>query len=161
MEAYVKLLINDHECEVTLRRQDMTLLEVLREDLALTGTKEGCGEGECGACTILMDDLAVNACLVLAQQAAGHRIVTIEGVTSESPWRAVQEAFVQHAAVQCGYCTPGMVMSAIALLHRNPTPNREQIRAGLSGNLCRCTGYVKIVDAVAAAAEALSTPDRT
>jgi len=133
---------------------DRKVVDLLREDLRLTGTKEGCGAGECGACTILVDDESRLSCLMLAAQLEGRRITTIEGL---SPQRAealhpVQEAFVQHGAVQCGFCTPGMVLSAVHLLDKKPNPGREDIREGLSGNLCRCTGYMKIVDAVEAAA---------
>lgn len=158
MEQTVILKVNNREYFVTLPYPEVTLLEVLRQQLGLTGTKEGCGEGNCGACTVLMDGRAVNSCLVLAVQAAGHEITTIEGITPASPWYAIQQAFVKHGAIQCGYCTPGMVMAAIDLLSHNPRPTRADIRAGLSGNLCRCTGYMKIVDAVAAAASALTLP---
>jgi aerobic carbon-monoxide dehydrogenase small subunit len=155
----VTLSVNGREYSVELPYPEATLLQVLRQQIGLTGTKEGCGEGECGACTVLLDDVAVNSCLVLAQQAVGHTVTTIEGIGPDSLWRAVQEAFVQEGAVQCGYCTPGMVMSAVALLSCNPLPSREEIRAGMAGNLCRCTGYVKIVDAVAAAARALAVAE--
>ena len=125
------------------------LLDVLREDCGLTGTKEGCGEGECGACTVLVDGVAVNSCLVPAAHAAGTRVTTIEGLEGRHP---LQRAFVEHGGAQCGICTPGMVMAAVALLADHPLPSEEQIRTGLAGNLCRCTGYMKIFDAVAAAA---------
>jgi len=129
------------------------LLDVLRQDLQLTGTKEGCGEGECGACTVLLDGEVVCSCLVPVVQAAGRAVQTIEGLEEWDTLHPVQKAFVDHHAVQCGYCTPGMVMSTVALLRETPKPTREQIRAGLAGNICRCTGYHKIVDAVEAAAE--------
>ena len=125
------------------------LLDVLREDCGLTGTKEGCGEGECGACTVLVDGVAVNSCLVPAAHAAGTRVTTIEGLEGRHP---LQRAFVEHGGAQCGICTPGMVMAAVALLAHAPRPSEEQIRTGLAGNLCRCTGYMKIFDAVTAAA---------
>lgn len=123
-------------------------VDILREDLGLTGTKEGCGAGECGACTILVDGESRLSCLMLAAQLAGREITTIEGISSEAHLHQLQEAFIQHGAVQCGFCTPGMILSAAALLKHNPHPNRADIRTGLSGNLCRCTGYQKIVDAV-------------
>ncbi len=129
------------------------LIDVLRVDLGLTGTKEGCGEGECGACTVLLDGAPVNACLVPALQAAGRTVETIEGLAGDGELHPVQRAFVERGAVQCGFCTPGMVLTAVALLREHPHPSREQIRAGLVGNVCRCTGYHKIVDAVEAAAE--------
>ena len=128
------------------------LLDVLREDLDLTGTKEGCGEGECGACTVLLDGAAVCSCLVPAIQAQGCSVLTIEGLEEWDTLHPIQKAFVEHHAVQCGYCTPGMVMTTVALLRENPRPTRDQIREGLAGNICRCTGYHKIVDAVEAAA---------
>ncbi len=130
----------------------MRLLDMLREVLGLTGTKEGCGEGECGACTILMDGQPANSCLVLAGQVAGHALTTIEGISDGGELNRLQRAFVDAGAIQCGYCTPGMVLSAKALLDVNPKPTEAEIRRGLSGNLCRCTGYQKIVKAVQLAA---------
>jgi carbon-monoxide dehydrogenase small subunit len=129
-----------------------TLTQLLREDLGLTGTKHGCGVGDCGACTVLMDGVPVNSCLVLAAQAHGRRITTIEGLAAGGRLHPVQRAFVEHGAIQCGFCTPGMILSAVALLERKARPSRQEIRQALSGNLCRCTGYQKIVEAVAAAA---------
>jgi len=125
-----------------------TLLDVIREDIGLTGTKNGCGAGECGACTVLLDNEPVNSCLVLAHEAEGRDVLTIEGLAVGGVLHPIQEAFVSQGAIQCGYCTPGMVMSTKALLDRNPDPTREEILRGLRGNLCRCTGYVKIVEAV-------------
>ena len=135
---------------------DRRVVDILREDFGLTGTKEGCGSGECGACTILVDDQNRLSCLMLAAQLEGRTITTIEGLAGESRPHPIQEAFAKHGAVQCGYCTPGMVLAASALLRRNPDPTREQIREALSGNLCRCTGYQKIVDAVESAARAMN-----
>ncbi len=131
------------------------VLDLLRDDLHLTGTKEGCGEGECGACTILLDDRPVNACLLLACQIDGRALVTIEGLSDPQSGRLdpVQQAFLDAGAVQCGFCIPGMVMAAKGLLHENPRPTREEIRTALAGNLCRCTGYSKIIDAVELAAK--------
>ena len=131
------------------------LLDVLREDLHLTGAKEGCGEGECGACTVLMDGEAVHSCMVLAGQLTGHTVTTIEGLEEDGRLGVLQNAFVEQGAVQCGYCTPGMIMSAAGLLNRTPDPTEEEIRVALSGNICRCSGYVQIVAAVKAAAQIL------
>ena len=131
------------------------LLDVLREDLHLTGAKEGCGEGECGACTVLMDGEAVHSCMVLAGQLTGHTVTTIEGLEQDGRLGVLQNAFVEQGAVQCGYCTPGMIMSAAGLLNRTPDPTEEEIRVALSGNICRCSGYVQIVAAVKAAAQIL------
>ncbi len=125
-----------------------TLLEVLRNDLELTGTKYGCGEGECGACSIMLDGKLVNACLVLAVECEGADVVTIEGLAADGKLHRIQQAFVDHGAVQCGFCTPGMIMAAHALLQENPRPSEGDVCRALEGNLCRCTGYRKIVDAV-------------
>ena len=124
------------------------LLDVLREQLHLTGTKEGCGEGECGACTVIVDGLIVNSCLVPVAQVNGADITTIEGVAHNEELHAVQQAFIDHGGAQCGICTPGMVLAAVDLLKRNPEPNENEIRNGLAGNLCRCTGYMKIFESV-------------
>ena len=125
-----------------------TLLHVLREKLGLTGTKEGCGEGDCGACTILVNGKSVNSCIFPAIQADGCEILTVEGVEKSPKLSAIQKAFVDHGAVQCGFCSPGMIMATCALLDENPAPTEAEIRRGLSGNLCRCTGYQAMVDAV-------------
>ena len=138
---------------VTLETEpDRRLLDILREDLHLTGTKEGCAEGECGACTVLLDGEAVHSCLTAAIQLEGREVTTIEGLAEMGALDIIQTCFVEELAIQCGYCTPGMIMSATALLHEDPHPSREKIRRAISGNLCRCTGYDAIVDAIDAAA---------
>jgi aerobic carbon-monoxide dehydrogenase small subunit len=124
------------------------LLDVLREDLRLTGTKEGCGEGECGACAVVIDGSIVNSCLVPMVQVDGSEIKTIEGVANDEELHAVQQAFIDHGGAQCGICTPGMVLAAVDLLERNPRPSEADIRTALAGNLCRCTGYMKIFESV-------------
>lgn len=129
------------------------LLDVLREQLRLTGTKEGCGEGECGACTVLFNGEIVNSCLVPMAQAEGAEITTIEGVAKGNDLHAVQQAFIEHGGAQCGICTPGMVLAAVDLLSRNPNPSETDIRTGLAGNLCRCTGYMKIFESVVRACQ--------
>jgi carbon-monoxide dehydrogenase small subunit len=134
------------------------LLDVLREELRLTGTKEGCGEGECGACSVLIDGELVNSCLVPVAEVGGSKITTIEGVACEDQLHAVQEAFIAYGGAQCGICTPGMVLAAVNLLDRIPSPTEEEIRMGLAGNLCRCTGYIKIFEAVVGACQVLSAP---
>ncbi len=131
---------------------EKTLLELLRGDLGLTGTKNGCNEGECGACTVLLDGKAVYACLLLASDAEGRRITTIEGLAEGNRLDPIQEAFIEHGAIQCGFCTPGMILSARALLDEILSPSEEEVRAALSGNLCRCTGYSKVIAAVLATA---------
>jgi len=131
---------------------DRRVVDLLREDFGLTGTKEACGTGECGACTILVDGETRLSCLMLAAQLEGRSVTTIEGLGAEGCLHPLQEAFVQCGAVQCGYCSPGMILTALALIKENPAPTREEIRKALSGNLCRCTGYQKIVDAVEEAA---------
>ncbi|MGE5594290.1 MAG: (2Fe-2S)-binding protein [Betaproteobacteria bacterium] len=137
-----------------------TLLEFLRDDLGLTGTKEGCGKGECGACTVLVDGRPVNSCLMLAYQADGKDVVTVEGLERDGKLHPIQEAFVAEGAVQCGFCIPGMIMSAKALLDAEPSPTKDEIRRAISGNLCRCTGYAKIVKAIERAAAALREAGR-
>ena len=124
------------------------LLDVLREQLQLTGTKEGCGEGECGACTVIIDGQIVNSCLVPVAQIAGCDVTTIEGIAENGNLHAVQQAFIDHGGAQCGICTPGMILAAVDLLKRNPEPTENDIRNGLAGNLCRCTGYMKIFESV-------------
>jgi len=148
----VRLNVNDVEYDL-LVAPNRTLTQVLREDLGLTGTKHGCGVGDCGSCTVLLDGRPVNSCLVLAVQAHSRQITTIEGVADGRNLHPIQEAFVEKGAIQCGFCTPGMILSTKALLDRKENPSREEIRKALSGNLCRCTGYQKIEEAVAAASE--------
>ncbi|HEY8271855.1 MAG TPA: (2Fe-2S)-binding protein [Pseudobdellovibrionaceae bacterium] len=131
------------------------LLDVLREELGVTGTKEGCGEGECGACSVMMDQILVNSCLVPIAQCAGADILTIEGLGTSEDLHPLQQAFLECGGAQCGICTPGMLMASLELLRKNPAPNDQQIREGLAGNLCRCTGYMKIIDSVKKAAEVL------
>ena len=128
-----------------------TLLEILRYDLGLTGTKEGCGKGDCGACTVMIDNEPVNSCLVLAPQVKGRSVITVEGLGDDKTLHPLQEAFLREGAVQCGFCTPGILMSAKALLAKNPKPLESDVRKAISGNLCRCTGYTKIVKAILAA----------
>ena len=152
LKQLIKLKVNGEEYEVAVEPR-RTLLEVLRENLGLTGTKQGCNEGECGACTVIMDGEPVNACLVLAVEAKDTDILTIEGLAEGQQLHPIQEAFIEHGAFQCGFCTPGIILSAKALLNRNPQPTEEEIRRGISGNLCRCTGYVKIIEAIKAAAQ--------
>ena len=147
MDYCVKFCVNEEPVELTVSGSE-TLLHVLREKLGLTGTKEGCGAGECGACTIILDGQAVNACLVLAPEVNGKVVTTVEGLAKGDELSPLQESFIDHAALQCGFCTPGMLMSAEAMLRENPNPTREQITHNMSGNLCRCTGYKKIVEAI-------------
>jgi carbon-monoxide dehydrogenase small subunit len=148
----VKLTVNGTLYELSVKPWE-TLVDVLRDDLGLTGTKEGCGLGECGACTVIMDGKAVNSCLVLAAEADGKQITTIEGLADDDRLHPIQEAFVEHGGLQCGFCTPGMIMSAKALLDENPNPSEEDIRRGIAGNFCRCTGYTKIIESIKAAAK--------
>jgi aerobic carbon-monoxide dehydrogenase small subunit len=151
----VQFTVNGESVEVAVT-PNRTLLQVLREDLGLTGTKHGCGLGDWGACTVIMDGVSVNSCLVLAVQARGREIQTIEGLTGNGKLHPLQTAFIDKGAIQCGFCTPGMIISAKALLDENPRPTETEIRTAISGNLCRCTGYQKIVEAISAAAEDMS-----
>jgi carbon-monoxide dehydrogenase small subunit len=151
MERIIRLHVNQEEYNVIVRPGD-SLLGVLRNRLGLTGTKECCNEGDCGACTVIMDKRAVNACLVLAVEAEGEEILTVEGLAQGTRLHPLQEAFIKVGGFQCGFCTPGMLMSAKALLDQNPDPTEEEIRKGISGNLCRCTGYVKIIQSIKEAA---------
>jgi aerobic carbon-monoxide dehydrogenase small subunit len=148
----VEVVVNSqlHQMEVPARR---LLSDFIRDDLFLTGTKRGCETGVCGACSVLVDGEVVKSCLSLAVQANGHEITTVEGLSPDGVLHPVQEAFMENGGFQCGYCTPGFLMAAIAILNESPSPTEEQVRAGLSGNLCRCTGYVGIVESIMAAAE--------
>ena len=152
MSQILHCRVNGKEVEREVADERM-LLMFLREDLGLTGTKEGCGEGDCGACTVLVDGVSVNSCLMPALLAEGREITTIEGLETDGEMCDMQKAFLRHGAIQCGFCSPGMILSAEALLKKNPHPDREEIRRGISGNLCRCTGYQQIVDAVMEVAE--------
>ena len=140
-------------------REDMRLLDFLRDEMGLTGTKEGCGEGECGACTVIIDGKAVNSCLVLVPEIDGSEVITIEGLSRSGELDPIQQTFIDVGAVQCGFCTPGMIMSAKALLDRNSAPSDEEIMEAIEGNLCRCTGYYKIIQAIRKAAESLAKTD--
>jgi len=151
----IELRVNGQIYEVEVQPW-RTLLEVLRDELHLTGTKQSCGEGHCGACTVILDGRAVNACLMLALEGQGKNILTIEGLSAEgSRLHPIQEAFVTHGAVQCGFCSPGMIMAAKAFLDETPNPSEEEIKRAISGHLCRCTGYVQIAEAIQAAAEGM------
>jgi aerobic carbon-monoxide dehydrogenase small subunit len=155
MKELINLTINDQKYEVAVA-PNQTLLDVLRYQLKLTGTKKGCELGDCGSCTVIMDDKPVNSCLVLAMQAVGKDIKTIEGLETEQGLHPVQKAFVEKQGVQCGFCTSGMILSAKSLLDKNASPTEHEIRKALSGNLCRCTGYQKIIESVQAASQEIS-----
>lgn len=150
----IRMSVNGKEFELQIKPW-ATLIDVLREDLGLTGTKEGCGMGECGACTIIMNGEIVNACLVLAAEANGKNIITIEGLADGEELHPIQQSFVEVGGLQCGFCTPGMVLSTKALLDQNPNPTDAEIKKGLEGNFCRCTGYTKIIQSVRDAASKL------
>ncbi len=147
MKRLIRLTINDKEYEVAAE-PNQTLADLLRYELGLTGTKKGCELGDCGSCTVIMDGKPVNACLVLAAQADNRTITTIEGLETDDGLHPVQKAFVEKGAIQCGFCSPGMILSSKSLLDKHPNPSETEIRQAISGNLCRCTGYQKIVDAV-------------
>jgi len=151
LTATIRFTVNGKQ-RVVETESDRPLLEILREDLGLTGVKYGCGEGQCRACTVLLDGRPVNSCLTPARAAAGKKILTIEGLAANGKLHAVQQAFVEEGAMQCGYCVPGMILAAVALLERTPRPSEAQIMTGLNGNLCRCCGYPRIVAAVRRAA---------
>ncbi len=157
MKKQIRLTVNENEYELLVDHNE-TLAQVIRgPQVGLTGTKQGCELGDCGACTVLLDDKPVNSCLVLAAQVDGRRVTTIEGLSRNGKLHPIQQAFVDAGAVQCGYCTPGMVLKAKSLLDSNPTPTRREIREAMVGNLCRCTGYFKIVNAIEKAATMLNS----
>jgi len=147
LKKQIRIRINGFEYEVSIKPH-WTLLDVLRQELGLTGTKKGCDKGECGTCTVIMNGRAVLSCLVLAIQCQGKEVLTIEGLAQDGKLDPLQDAFVKQGAIQCGFCTPGMIMASRALLNKTPHPSEEEIKRGVSGNLCRCTGYVKIIEAV-------------
>lgn len=149
MKLLLSLNVNGQQYDLAVAPH-RTLLEVLREDLDLTGTKMGCGDGDCGACTVLLDGAPITSCMMLAVDARGKEITTIEGLAVNGQLHPMQQAFIDYGALQCGFCTPGMILTAAHLLEENPNPTDEEIRIGLAGNLCRCTGYVQILEAVAA-----------
>lgn len=155
MKRLISIVVNGEPYEVAVN-PEQTLLEVLREDLGLTGTKKGCNQGECGACTVLVDGKPVSSCLVLAVTVDSKSISTIEGLSTNGHLHPLQEAFVQHGAVQCGFCTPGMLLAARYLLENRPLPSEQEIKEAIAGNICRCTGYVKIIEAISAAAQRLA-----
>jgi carbon-monoxide dehydrogenase small subunit len=159
VKRYLITLNVNGDSHNVLVKGNAILTNVLRDQLDLTGTKKGCELGDCGSCTVLLDGKPVDSCLVLAVEADGRQITTIEGVSAHGALDAIQESMINHAAVQCGYCTPGMVLSAKALLTRNPHPTEPEVREAIAGNLCRCTGYVHIVEAVLAAADGRVTPE--
>jgi carbon-monoxide dehydrogenase small subunit len=148
----IEMIVNGNRHKVEVHPWE-TLLEILREKLQLTGTKEGCGLGECGACTVIMEGVAVNSCLIPAMEAEGKGILTIEGLAANGKLHPIQQAFVAHGGMQCGFCTPGMILSSKTLLDQNPDPSEEEIKEGIAGNFCRCTGYTKIIESIKAAAE--------
>ncbi|MBT0894492.1 (2Fe-2S)-binding protein [Geobacter hydrogenophilus] len=158
MKRYLITLNVNGDAKTVLVKGNAILTNVLRDELDLTGTKKGCELGDCGSCTILLDGKPVDSCLMLAVEADGREITTIEGVAANGRLDAIQESMINHAAVQCGYCTPGMVLSAKALLTRNPHPTEPEVREAIAGNLCRCTGYVHIVEAVLAASQGRTAP---
>lgn len=159
MKYKVKFYVNEEPVELYVDA-NRTMLNVLRDELCLTGTKEGCGAGECGACTIIADGKPVNACLVLAPELDGMHITTIEGIAKDGDLSELQKQFVKLSALQCGFCTPGFIMSGTALLQENLNPTREEIKTAIAGNLCRCTGYIRVVEAIEEAARVLRGGDQ-
>lgn len=149
MKKVISFNLNGEDIQV-LAEPNRTLLDLLRDDLGLTGTKKGCEAGECGACTVMLDDRPVNSCITLAAEVEGCRVITVEGVAQDGQLSPLQRQFIDKWAFQCGYCTAGMILSAKALLERNPHPTEQEIREAIEGNLCRCTGYVKIIEAIQA-----------
>lgn len=152
MEVTLKFILNGKPIEVKVLPH-WTLLRLLREKLGLTGTKEGCGIGECGSCTVLLDGMPVNACLILAPKVEGRKVETVEGLGSRKSLHPLQKSFIDHGAIQCGFCTPGILMSSKVLLEKNSQPTREEIKEAISGHLCRCTGYHQIIEAIEALKE--------
>ena len=152
MKQGIRLIVNGDPCEVMVKPGE-TLLDVIRDKIGLMGTKKGCDVGDCGACVVLIDGVAVSSCLVLAVEARDKKITTIEGLANGENLHPIQKAFMEHGAVQCGFCTPGMILIAKALLDENPNPTEDEVREAISGNLCRCTGYAKIIEAIQAAAQ--------
>jgi carbon-monoxide dehydrogenase small subunit len=152
MTKSLRLKVNGENYDISVKPNE-TLLDVLRDRLDLTGTKKGCDTGQCGACTVLLDGKPVASCLVIAVEAQDKEVCTIEGLARDGKLHPLQEAFIEQGAVQCGYCTPGMILSAKALMEENPHPNEHEVKEAIAGNLCRCTGYVKIVKAILAASE--------
>jgi carbon-monoxide dehydrogenase small subunit len=159
MKKQISFRVNEEKVTVVVKPH-WTLLRVIRDELGLTGTKEGCGEGECGSCTVLLDSVPINSCLVLAMDAEDKSITTIEGLAKGEKLHPLQTAFIEKGAIQCGYCTPGMILTAKWMLDQNTSLNEESIRMGLAGNLCRCTGYVKIIEAVQEAGAEMANKEK-
>jgi carbon-monoxide dehydrogenase small subunit len=159
MKQSIQLKVNGQQYELEIDPW-RTLLEVLRDQLELTGTKESCSDGQCGSCAVLVNNKAMDSCLMLAVEAQGKDILTIEGLAKDTQLHPIQESFIEHGAIQCGFCTPGMIMATKALLDENPTPNEAEIKTAIAGHLCRCTGYFQIIEAVQAAAKKLAASKR-
>ena len=159
MDCLINLKINGETYQLNVK-SNVLLLDLIRDNIGLTGTKRGCETGECGACTVLLDGKPVNSCLVLAVEANGRNVITIEGLSEDNKLHPLQEAFIEEGAVQCGFCTPGMLLSAKALLDVNSNPKEEEIKKAIAGNLCRCTGYTKIMKAIISAAEKIKRKEK-